>query len=106
MFHALTDCEKATATAENLESISSRMYKILNDKLVLPFCQEIETSLRLQTHSHLQMTTVTPFQQPIFEDFILHSVHPVKFIDEYISVRSKFKHSCFLQNALCFFCSR
>lgn len=87
MFQALTDCEMASSN--NLENISSRMYKILNDKLVLPFCQEIETSLRLQTHSHLQMTTVTPFQQPVFEDFILHSVYPIRFIDQYISIKSK-----------------
>lgn len=88
MFNALTDCE--TAASVDTKQVSSRMYKILQDKLLQPLCQDIETNLRLQTHSHLQMTSVTPFNEPVFEDQILHSDYPIRFINEYISIKSKY----------------
>lgn len=95
MFNALTDCE--TATLGNTTQISSRMYKILQDKLIQPLCQDIETNLRLQTHSHLQMTTISPFQEPVLEDLSLHSDYPIRFIDEYISVKSKSLYIIFIK---------
>lgn len=87
MFNALTDCE--LATLEDQEHVPERMYTILKEKLVKPLCQDIETNLRLQTHSHLQMSTISPFQQPVVEDQILHSEFPIRYVDNYISIKSK-----------------
>lgn len=88
MFCALTDCE--TAAVDDSELTSERMYKLLKEKLVEPLCQDIETNLRLQTHSHLQMTTISPFQEAIVEDQIMHSDFPIRYIDRYISIKSKY----------------
>lgn len=90
MFNALTDCE--TAALEDGEYMPERMYKTLKEKLLKPLCQDIETNLRLQTHSHLQMTTISPFQQPVIEDQILHSKFPIRYVDNYISIKSNHRH--------------
>lgn len=87
MFNALTDCE--TAALEDTKQTTGRMYKVLKDKLIKPLCQDIETNLRLQIHSHLQMTKISPFQQAVVEDQMLHSQFPIRYVDHYISVKSK-----------------
>lgn len=87
MFTALTDCESNSFAIDG-NKISQKMLQILNNKLTQPLCQSIENNLRLQTHSHLQMTTASPFDELYFENQLLQSrnQHPYRFVDEYISI--------------------
>lgn len=89
MFAALTDCESNTFAVDG-NKVSLKINKILNMNFMKLLCQSIETNLRLQTHSHLQMTTTSPFEEVFFENQVLQSKnqHSYIFVNEYISLSS------------------
>lgn len=97
MFNALTDCE-SNEFATDGHKISSKIIDIFGGNFTQPLCQSIETNLRLLTHSHLQMTTVSPFQETFFENQLLQkkNQHSFKFVDEYISLSGNFMRNIYV----------
>lgn len=57
-------------------------------------CQEVETELRISTHSHLQLDSRNPFQSPLRDLSPLLTLEPFCLLDtNLISVKGKATHT-------------
>lgn len=71
-----------------IDFVDQEILHYLNSQFVKPLCQEIETNLRLHTHSHLQTNEVTV--QSIKPDCKqLLSLQPVYLFNKYVNLRGQ-----------------
>ncbi|KAG8233309.1 hypothetical protein J437_LFUL013779 [Ladona fulva] len=60
--------------------------------ILKPFCNDIETDLRLHVHSHLQLDDRNPFRVGIHNFVPMLRLQPLRFFNRYISIKGFVEH--------------
>ncbi|XP_046405454.1 WASH complex subunit 4 [Ischnura elegans] len=96
---ALQDCVHAMKSVRHVSNpdelkvnLENDVYKLLETKILIPFCNDIETDLRLHVHSHLQLDDRNPFRVGIQNFVPMLRLRPLRFFDRYISIQSYVEH--------------
>jgi WASH complex subunit 7 len=58
-------------------------------QILRPLCQHLETDLRLQAHSHLQLDDRNPFKVQDHASKAFLNLPPIRFMDKYIDIKAK-----------------
>ena len=92
MLYALKDCVVTMQRDANgsgaLESaFEKEVTSALEKHILRPLCHDIETSLRLSVHSHLQLDERNPFTTFLPDFAPLVKVRPMRFFDKYIDLK-------------------
>ena len=98
VFGALRDCVPPMAAvrhitpAELMERFDKEVESNMKEYLLDPLCREIETDLRLQIHSHLQLDDRNPFKVGMKDMSQLLKVRRIRFFDRYINIKGYVEH--------------
>lgn len=92
MLYALRDCVRSVNNSgDNSESLKemleTEVWEGLRKYILQPLCHDIETSLRLSVHVHLQVNERNPFTSNIPDYGPLLRVRPMRFFDKYIDIK-------------------
>ncbi|KAG0442674.1 hypothetical protein HPB47_015638 [Ixodes persulcatus] len=68
------------------------MYSQFKEHILDKLCKDIETDLRLQTHSHLQLDDRNPFRVGLRDYSQILHIRPIKLFDLTINVRAFVEH--------------
>lgn len=100
-FEALNDCSRAVNVFKKCVSsgtVSTHFYNDIDTffkgTIIEPLGQQVETNLRLHTHSHLQLDSMNPYSVPVEDYNPLLKLDLFKFDNNYLSV------SCGIENYL------
>lgn len=77
---------------ELLNSYDKEIYNYLKENLIDPLCRDIETDLRLHSHSHLQLDDRNPFNVGLKHLSQLLTIKPIRFFDRYINIKAHVEH--------------
>jgi len=99
IFRALRDCSSAMRKVKHLDSAEelrvensycNEIEDHFDQKILHPLCQHLETDLRLQAHSHLQLDDRNPFKVGLGDVSAFLSLPPIPFMGgKYIYVKAK-----------------
>ncbi|XP_061187838.1 WASH complex subunit 4-like isoform X2 [Saccostrea echinata] len=99
MFGALRDCVPRMAAVRHMASPRELMnaydrevYEYFKEHLLDPLCQSIETDLRLQIHTHLQLDDRNPFKVGLKDLSHLLKVRPIRLFDRLINIKAYVEH--------------
>ncbi|XP_056000960.1 WASH complex subunit 4-like isoform X5 [Ostrea edulis] len=99
MFGALRDCvprmtvvKHKSSPRELLDAYDREIYGYLKEHLLDPLCQSIETDLRLQIHTHLQLDDRNPFKVGMKDLSHLLKVRPIRLFDRFINIKGYVEH--------------
>lgn len=97
MLYALRDCVRSiNNSGDNSESLKemleTEVWDSLRKYILDPLCHDIETSLRLSVHVHLQVNERNPFSSNIPDYGPLLRVRPMRFFDKYIDIKGYVEH--------------
>uniref|UniRef100_K1RD46 B box-type domain-containing protein n=1 Tax=Magallana gigas TaxID=29159 RepID=K1RD46_MAGGI len=86
-------CRRHTATPTELPDAHDReIYGYFKENLLSPLCQAIETDLRLQIHTHLQLDDRNPFKVGMRDLSHLLRVRPIRLFDRLINIKAYVEH--------------
>ncbi|XP_076340851.1 strumpellin and WASH-interacting protein isoform X2 [Tachypleus tridentatus] len=95
MFGALRDCVPPMLVTRHevspqvlLDNFDKEIYGHLKEHLLDPLCRDIETDLRLHSHSHLQLDDRNPFRVGLTPFLHLLKIRPVRFFDRLINIKA------------------
>lgn len=81
------------ATPKELTDAYDReIYDYFKENLLSPLCQAIETDLRLQIHTHLQLDDRNPFKVGMRDLSHLLRVRPIRLFDRLINIKAYVEH--------------
>eukprot|EP01094_Clydonella_sp_ATCC50884_P012957 TRINITY_DN2324_c0_g1_i2.p1 TRINITY_DN2324_c0_g1~~TRINITY_DN2324_c0_g1_i2.p1 ORF type:complete len:1145 (+),score=548.34 TRINITY_DN2324_c0_g1_i2:58-3435(+) len=96
MFAALRDVVplfKTTYMEEALtESYKKDVDGALQDNIITPLCDAIETDLRYHIHSHLEVSVRDPFKNGVQDLAALINIKPLRFFDRTIDLKAHIEH--------------
>ncbi|XP_067134049.1 WASH complex subunit 4 isoform X3 [Centruroides vittatus] len=81
-----------SSSQDLLNSYDKEIYNYLKEHLIDPLCRDIETDLRLHSHSHLQLDDRNPFNVGLKNLSHLLTIKPIRFFDRYINVKAHVEH--------------
>lgn len=92
---ALRDCTFPLSSAKHVETVgqlknafTDEIKNYFKEKVLLPLCRDLETDLRLQAHSHLQLDDRNPFKVPLHDVSAFLKVPPIHFLNSYIDIKA------------------
>ncbi|XP_052679123.1 WASH complex subunit 4-like isoform X3 [Crassostrea angulata] len=99
MFGALRDCVPRMAAVRHMatpkeltDAYDREIYGYFKENLLSPLCQAIETDLRLQIHTHLQLDDRNPFKVGMRDLSHLLRVRPIRLFDRLINIKAYVEH--------------
>ena len=98
-FAGMADCRNMILLMRHLGSETDKL-SMLNDEMIdafgkeilVPLCNEIETDLRLSTHSHLQLDDRNPLRFGKKNISALLATEPIRFFDCYLDIKKHVTH--------------
>lgn len=75
-----------------LDKFKEEIYSQFKEHILDKLCKDIETDLRLQTHSHLQLDDRNPFRVGLRDYSQILHIRPIKLFDQTINVQAFVEH--------------
>ncbi|CAG0882697.1 unnamed protein product [Darwinula stevensoni] len=76
-----------------LRTFEKQIVKSFMEHIVDPLCADIETDLRLETHSHLTIGDRNPFHIGMRDRSILLAIRPIRFFHHFLSIQGLYQAS-------------
>ncbi|KAL5260221.1 hypothetical protein ACHWQZ_G010367 [Mnemiopsis leidyi] len=98
-FAGLADCHHQISMMKHLSTETNKIELLEKDvkdhfekEILQPLCNEIETDLRLSTHSHLQLDDRNPLKYGKKNISALLATPPIRFFDSYLDIKKHVTH--------------
>lgn len=75
---------------EYIKRFREEVFSMLDENILTPLCQAIETDLRLHIHHHLKVSERDPFKAGVKDLASLVNIKPFYFIDQVFSFKGNF----------------